>query len=491
VSARARVRSMAAAMALGVLSAAFIAPTHAAAASGCPSAKGATVPVVLIHGFNSSAQAWDGGGVWTPRIALESLARVSVVEFDYSAHATEWVTAKAVGPALARYLLCISAASAGAGGSGKVVIVAHSMGGLAARCALDPVCGQAKGVADVVDLVVTVGTPNTGSFLRGQSGVNAAVGALSGGAKALASACNARENTKLNEWAPPMCLLVSALEPIGTQLSPLADSPASLAFTPGSPELSSLPPFPSTVAVYAFAGRITLVTHLFLLFTTEQLVVGDGVVSEPSALVGYHDGIAAEGGSSSVECGFADLTFGGADPICTHVTETVDSTFATEIARVVKTYLDTASVGRVVDMTTSNGHGIGGFQTPSGNIACLVTSEEARCDIRDHSWTLPVLASCEYESGTSLQVREIAEVACINDSISDNVPGTFWTSWFDPKRDLLITTQDGQERTALRYGSKMINGDYSCTVSRSGVMCANSRTGASFTMSQSAYSLGS
>ena len=92
-----------------------------------------------------------------------------VTPFDYysTAHqATGWVTDPAIGAALATDITCLASASAAQGGPGEVIIVAHSMGGLAVRCAVDQACvgqGHKAANADQIGLVVTLGTPNLGS----------------------------------------------------------------------------------------------------------------------------------------------------------------------------------------------------------------------------------------------------------------------------------------------------------------------------------------
>ena len=84
-----------------------------------------STPVVLVHG-------WDGG--WKAMLPVGSALRKTgtpVFYFDYSAHDTSWASTPAIASCLATYIGAVGAAYAKAGGDGKVIVVAHSMGGLA------------------------------------------------------------------------------------------------------------------------------------------------------------------------------------------------------------------------------------------------------------------------------------------------------------------------------------------------------------------------
>jgi hypothetical protein len=112
--------------------------------------------------------------------------------------------------------------------------------------------------------------------------------------------------------------------------------------------------------------------------------------------------------------------------------------------------------------------------TPSGNIACYVTSGtpgdatdpgQARCDIRQDSWTPPERpASCSGDWGHSLTVGpDGAAFACVSDSaVNDNVVG---------------------------YGTTQVRGAFSCSVDQSGVTCTDRDTGHGFAISSERYRL--
>jgi pimeloyl-ACP methyl ester carboxylesterase len=134
-------------------------------------------PVLAVHGFASSARAWDGDqrAPFSDRLAYLDPGGVAsaadgtfetrlVPPFDYGPVSTEWVTEPKIGRALAERIVCIAEESKRVGGPGVVIVVAHSMGGLAARLA-SSMTVDGRRVAERIGLVVTVGTPNLGSFL--------------------------------------------------------------------------------------------------------------------------------------------------------------------------------------------------------------------------------------------------------------------------------------------------------------------------------------
>jgi len=119
-----------------------------------------SVPVVFIHGIISSATMWKAS---TPRSMAYQAARLSGVTawtFNYAQDSLDWVNDPAIGPAFAGSLACLARQS-----GHEVIVVAHSMGGLATQYALarpDPSGGTVGGH---VAQVITVGTPYQGSEL--------------------------------------------------------------------------------------------------------------------------------------------------------------------------------------------------------------------------------------------------------------------------------------------------------------------------------------
>jgi hypothetical protein len=245
--------------------------TGAAADVTCPggSSVGAKVPVLLVHGLGAASTFFTEPNQWTKQAGTQPLAAaimnalgnsVSISEFDYNnaktQSATDWVNNPLIGPALATRINCLAAASRRGGGPGKVIIIAHSMGGLAVRCAVDAACaGSAPANASLIGLEITLGTPNLGTF----PGLVA-------------------EGTWLCDsvWGCPGLLK-------------LANTQAGQAFDPNSALLRQLPLLPVQVPVHAFAGETTLSTSLFdagpfSFGTTQAQDIGDIAVPVNSAL---------------------------------------------------------------------------------------------------------------------------------------------------------------------------------------------------------------
>lgn len=229
---------------------------------------GAAMPVVLVHGFTGSPADLD---VVADRLEATP-GEFAVYRFDYSAVNTRWVDDDAIGPKLRRWVLCLSDASSDGGGVGRVGIVAHSMGGLAARYALRDT-GDGS-IADRVAVVATLGTPHQGSVLAGPPNDGSAGSAL---ARSLFDA------------------YVAA--PFGPTSN--LDTPAARALAVGSPELAQLADWPDGVAVWAGAGQFIAEQRFF--FYHREDPAGDLVVSEESAtaLAPEHDRL---GGTDTSEC---------------------------------------------------------------------------------------------------------------------------------------------------------------------------------------------
>lgn len=135
----------------------------------CEKDLGSKTPVLLIHGFNSSKGMWDDVQIHSKvsmRKALDSIEDAVVVEpFDYSNEAAdEWIDHPNVGPKFAQQIDCLARSSKKSGGNGKVIIVAHSMGGLVTRYAAGLQVGGRE-VHRSIGLLITMGTPHKGSIV--------------------------------------------------------------------------------------------------------------------------------------------------------------------------------------------------------------------------------------------------------------------------------------------------------------------------------------
>ncbi|MDP9905598.1 NPCBM/NEW2 domain-containing protein [Arthrobacter bambusae] len=278
-----------------------------------------SVPVILVHGFDGGADVFskpinlfadggDGGdGVQIPFSFIGQLQKtpgLAVYTFDYSEYSNRWVTDSNIGPRLAQAIECLTNHY-----GTKAQIVAHSMGGLATRYALDQNDSTGVKISSRVSGVSTFGTPNTGSEIA--TAVSDALGLNSstpppsasvlGGVRLdgwlLASICGRQITAGKDSLTPPCNQIPSwAAGAIGL------DSDAGRAMRVGSPQLAALPAWPTGIPVTAIDGS-TLI-HGITLFGVGSpdngIDAGDIIVPSSSA---------AFGGTSTKElsCGYALL----------------------------------------------------------------------------------------------------------------------------------------------------------------------------------------
>jgi alpha-tubulin suppressor-like RCC1 family protein/pimeloyl-ACP methyl ester carboxylesterase len=150
-----------------MLALSLVAPEASTAATRCPAQSSATTvlsglnasmhPVILVHG-------WTGKPLTdTQRLLQAKLGDGwAMFQFDYHAFSNQWADVPQIAACLATYIADLSAAHTAAGGDGKVYLVGHSMGGLAARFAASPRWGG-RPVAGLIGGVVTLDTPHGGS----------------------------------------------------------------------------------------------------------------------------------------------------------------------------------------------------------------------------------------------------------------------------------------------------------------------------------------
>lgn len=223
-----------------------------------------SVPVVFIHGIMGSAAIWDATSGTSIAGQAALIKDVTAWTFDYARQSLDWVTDPAIGPAFAAAIACLAQAS-----GHKVIVVAHSMGGLATQYAIG--YPHSPAVGDVAELI-TIGTPYQGSVLL--SAMQAAVSGSEAGsppgyavlAEALLSACaGIATHTSTNP-----CSLVSVLRsPVGTALEW------------HSPQIQRLPPWPPGLPVLDTAGHIQIQVFVGTRASTSD--IGDVPVSLGSA----------------------------------------------------------------------------------------------------------------------------------------------------------------------------------------------------------------
>jgi pimeloyl-ACP methyl ester carboxylesterase len=238
-----------------------------------PLADGSAVPVIVVHGWTGrSIHNASRSGNFSHLIdmtanrgtqvdpgrsligVLQDAGGAAVYSFDYHDASSRWVSDSAIGPKLRDAITCLAGAY-----SHPVILVTHSMGGLAARFALGLISQEAT-VTSVVSDVVTYGTPNTGSWLS--AAVNAAdtaaqLASMFPGAaprvlaavRALLTLCGTVSTQSMDK--------AGACGLLGPQIG-ASRSAAAKALANGSDELAKLATWPDDVRVHALAGTIDL-----------------------------------------------------------------------------------------------------------------------------------------------------------------------------------------------------------------------------------------
>jgi hypothetical protein len=150
--------------------------TAQTSAAGCPTGRGNAFPgstppaagqsallrpVVLVHGWTGRPMT---GTAKQLRSALPE--RISTFTFDYQSWSARWAATPNVAACLADYVNAVAAAYAGKGGDGRVLVVAHSMGGIAIRYAMSGTVARPV-TARTVPYVFTFDTPYEGSPFGG------------------------------------------------------------------------------------------------------------------------------------------------------------------------------------------------------------------------------------------------------------------------------------------------------------------------------------
>lgn len=150
----------------------------------------------------------------------------------------------------------------------------------------------------------------------------------------------------------------------------------------------------------------------------------------------------------------------------------------------------------VHDMSGTSG---AGFVSPSGNIACaiwtarsgLYDSTTTRCDVTAHGYRPPPKPrDCDTEYGQTLVLGAVPRFVCAGDTLVDyadlhGAGGQGYTAWFDPRTEPTVRGR----LAGLGYGDSIRVGRVTCTSTRRGVRCRNTRTGAGFLLARDHYRL--
>jgi len=303
---------------------------------GCVPDIGKKVPVVMVHGFLGKPDAWtSGSSSMTNSLAGVSGIYVDKEIIDYQSYNTSWVDDPHIGPMIAKRIACLATSSRKAGGPGKVIVIAHSMGGLATRWAATE-ASNASEVAKDIGLVITIGTPSDGSgwpnLLAGMS----------------ASLCDP---------------LVAYHKVVGGDDNDYCGLHGALgALEDQSTQIGKLKKWPDNIAVKAIAGDVTIMVPLFPLklpYNTHS----DLVVSNKSALNGMKH-TESGGGQLTVACGgdLKDMALQQVLPVipnCWHSALTHNSKVEDEVVSSIKKYLASLEPGAKYAGTWFSDAGIG------------------------------------------------------------------------------------------------------------------------------------
>jgi pimeloyl-ACP methyl ester carboxylesterase len=264
-----------------------------------PLGNGTWVPVVMVHGWisqdtNNAARTgtfshyidlsdMPGFSPDVTRSLIGQLQRIpgaAVFTFDYHPYAARWVDDPHLGPALGKVIDCLYRAS-----GQKVIIVAHSMGGLIARYAATHPGGTGRDRSGEISSVVTFGTPETGSVaaLLAATGIDAGatVSDELAAIRLVLAACGqlASGDVKTGSLCDTLPAPARAFA-----------SDAGIALRAGSPQLAALKPWTSSIHVTALAGNATFELPdpgwFSLPWDTTSVDVGDMIVTRGSALAG-------------------------------------------------------------------------------------------------------------------------------------------------------------------------------------------------------------
>ncbi|MFC4611235.1 esterase/lipase family protein [Streptomyces maoxianensis] len=259
----------------------------AAQVAGKQFVKGVT-PVLFVHGFNSGPAMWTGdeakveGSNKTLVDLVSETGSTTAFTFDYRSFSNRWVTDRAIGHRLADTISCLRNQA-----DRRVILVAHSMGGLAAQWAASDRGGR---VGRHITAVVTLGTPYKGSWLA-ECTLNRALdhGHFRECGEARKRFMECDETQRRGEKQPVTCRGVpSEIARKSKAVEGLANK---------NSEITNLVPWPSKGGpnVYPLAGKAEFKTEerkgeagLFGVLAVAGIEIGDKVVSMESATNGGH-----------------------------------------------------------------------------------------------------------------------------------------------------------------------------------------------------------
>lgn len=124
------------------------------------------------------------------------------------------------------------------------------------------------------------------------------------------------------------------------------------------------------------------------------------------------------------------------------------------------------------------------FVLPSGNVACVLSEDNAFCQIVEKSYDVraefmmpDVLGDCTVENAdTMTMTNEPAAWTCAPEDLAPSA-GVDRLGWWAQELEGETLDADGGPLAVLPYGSTMVHGPVSCAASESGVTCRHSELG--------------
>lgn len=145
-----------------------------------------------------------------------------------------------------------------------------------------------------------------------------------------------------------------------------------------------------------------------------------------------------------------------------------DETTTTTTAETIATTLDSDASTTSAAPVDRASRSYEWFVSPSGRIGCMITKDEARCDVSDYAWSElpPKPSDCEFDWGGTLVVetKSAGYVGCISDSVSGGTD-------------------------VLGYGEATHAFGFTCRSETSGVECRNDATQHGFEAARTRYRL--
>lgn len=259
-----------------------------------PHADGHYTPILLVHGWRGKPSMWSQPiNLSTLKIEpssnhsllgnLQKLAGAAVYTLDYGDVAEKWFLDRHAGAD--RFIAaedCLTAAAAFSGH--RLIVVAHSMGGLITRWSLSDAAPDGAARRDRIGIVLTLGTPYEGSVMA------AAAVLLADTAVRVGAALDKRFAAVVGviHQLVALCHDVRGFGPCD-ELNALVNALAAVrAFAPDSREMRSLAGWPAGTNVETLASRTIVETGGLFFLKGFDVDVGDVVVPVESATSGAY-----------------------------------------------------------------------------------------------------------------------------------------------------------------------------------------------------------